>query len=319
MNRLTLLLPLALSALACKPPPPAPEGLDESARYMVREFFSDDPTFQAGIQGFMAWYEAEGKDLTGIAVDVENSGAFTVGDLVADDVADLPLDTEIAVQMDGDTPVMGTRDVATAAGTVSIAEMECSVKEAEALLARADQDNVFPLDWEGYTRTFNNDPDTYTAGWDAGFEKINEVITPYDGAFSFDTFPNTLLFTDNIIDPTAVLTANIEAYPMDLVFRHGVFDVDGREAEAVMVLTFTRAAAWGSSGANGLIQSFSSEINIATEDGRTIRMLTVWAEPRGIDPDSPIATSFAVNKARDSSDCMSKLCSGEITDAHDCN
>lgn len=318
MNRLTLMLPLALSTVACKKLPVAPEGLDESARHMVREFFSDDATFQAGVQGFMAWYEAEGKDLTGIAADVNNSGAFTVGDLIPDDVADLPLDAEIALQMDGDTPVMGARDVTTAAGTVSIAEMECSVKEAEALLARADQENVFPLDWEAYTRTYDNDLATYTAGWEEGFEKINDVITPYDGAFTFDTYPNTLLFTDNVIDPTPVLTANIEAYPMDLVFRHGVFEVDGREAEAVMVLTFTRAAAWGASGTNGLIQSFSSEINISTEDGRTVRMLTVWAEPRGIDPDSPIATSFAVNKARDSSDCMSKLCSGEITDAHDC-
>ena len=57
-----MLIPLLI---ACSPPPPAPEGLNEAARYMVREFYSDDATFEAGFQGFMNWFNDEGVSLVG--------------------------------------------------------------------------------------------------------------------------------------------------------------------------------------------------------------------------------------------------------------
>jgi hypothetical protein len=313
------LLLLALPLTACTDLPPA-VGLDQSARHMVREFFADDALFEVGVQGFFKWFEDEGSGLIDLELDLENSGAFTVGDLFAEDIAGLPIDDELVVDKTNDGDVTAPRDVTTAAGTVSIALMDCTVQQAEQLLTRKDQDAVFPLDWEGYDRTYASPLATYEGSWDDKFDTMKDPVDPFAEGFDKASIGRTMLFTENDVDPTAVLVANIPSYPMDLIFRHGVYEVADREAEAVTVLTFSRAAAWGNVGANALLQSFSVEINIATEDDRTVRMLAVWAEPKGggIDPDSALATNFAVDKARKSSECMSRLCSGEITEADKC-
>ena len=48
------LLGLATAVLCgCQPPPPAPEGLDEASRFVLREFYSDDATVSAGLTGLM--------------------------------------------------------------------------------------------------------------------------------------------------------------------------------------------------------------------------------------------------------------------------
>ena len=49
MRHLLLVSVTGLLFAGCKPPPPAPEGLTDSARYMLRNFFEDDATFGAGI------------------------------------------------------------------------------------------------------------------------------------------------------------------------------------------------------------------------------------------------------------------------------
>ena len=53
----------ALALLGCKAPPEAPKGLDDSTRYLVRNFYTADPTFQAGVQGFIDWLEDQVDDL----------------------------------------------------------------------------------------------------------------------------------------------------------------------------------------------------------------------------------------------------------------
>ncbi len=47
---------LGIALTGCKAPPEAPEGLDESTRYMVRNFYTGDATFEAGIHGFVDWF-----------------------------------------------------------------------------------------------------------------------------------------------------------------------------------------------------------------------------------------------------------------------
>jgi hypothetical protein len=39
---------------------------------MVPEFYSDDATFQAGVQAFMNWFEDEGFELLGLENTAEN-------------------------------------------------------------------------------------------------------------------------------------------------------------------------------------------------------------------------------------------------------
>jgi hypothetical protein len=313
-------LPLLLAVAACQPPPPAPEGLDDSTSFLIREFWSDDATFQAGIQGFMQWFEDEGKDLVGERATTENTEAFTVGDLQGDDVAHLPLNPQVQTESDGTSIA---RDTTLAKGVVSLAEMDCDWLRAEDLLIRADQDTIFPNDWAGYDREYATDVDVFTAASRSEtFSAVRDTVTPFaaheDGGFSGDFDPeaygDTLMFTFNDADPTPVLVANLPAYPLDLHFRHGIYDIDGEPTGAFAILTFNRDAIWGSAGANALLQSYSMEINVQRPGDKTLRMLAVWAEPKGggVSADSALALNYAVNKSLTSSETLSDICAGVI-------
>ena len=152
---------LWMFVIACQPPPEAPAGLDESTSYMIREFYSDDATYQAGIQGFMQWYEDEGHALVGESATTSNTDSFTIGDLAEEDVAHLPLSEEILLDAAADT--WGPRDLSLSKGVVSLALMDCTWTESEEYLLRTDQDSVFENDWEGYERAYVTDLGAYEA------------------------------------------------------------------------------------------------------------------------------------------------------------
>lgn len=290
--------------LGCKPPPPpAPEGLDESTSYMVSNFYAEDAAFQAGVQGFMAWFEEEGFELIDLENDVNNvSEAFTVGALSNEDIAHLPID--------------GGRAIGDAAGIVSIAEMQCSVSEAEALLMRGDQDVLFD-DWEGYERTFVNSRDDFAAATQSQeFAAITAELVPFGADFDAAPYAPSLLQTVNLVNPSPIFggLADIDDYSMHLDFRHGVYDIDGEAVPAFAILTFIRTGVSGPAGANHLHQSYSVEINVAQEGGTTLRMLAVWTEPEGanMSPDDPIILNYAVTKSREASERMTELCDGTL-------
>jgi len=321
---------LAVSAAACQPPPPAPEGLDDSARYMVRNFWAGDAVFEAGITGYMQWFEDEGREILGLIPGQEGKGtdAFTVTDLEPEDIEALPLDAEIVDDVrnfdDPEDDVLVPRDVTRAAGVVSLVEMDCTWKEAEALLRRRDQNNVFPLDWEAYDRSYATPLAAFEQGTnDEVFAPIPEPIFPYAEDFDPAPYESTILLTDNTVDPSAVFgIVNIGGYPLDLEFRHGIYDI-GEEGAKVStgvfaILTYNRRAVWDNAG-NGLAQSYSIEIVVERPDEKALRMLTVWADPRSlvVDADNPIALNTAVAKARDSSVLLSRICSGEVEIAAD--
>jgi len=311
--RVTALIALGFLG-ACTPPPPAPEGLDASTSYLVRNFYADDATFEAGVQGFMDWFEAEGKNLMGENVDLDETEAFTVGDLSADDVAHLPLDMQIIT--DGNKETLEDRDMSLAKGVVSLAEMDCDWLEAEDYLVRPDQHNIFAGDWEGYDRTYVTPRVTFQEASQSGsYDRITETLDPFAEGFDPSAYGKTLLFTDNQVDPTKVILADMPSYPMDLDLRHGTYTVDGEDLGAFAILTYNPAAVWGPAGNNGLVQSYSIEINVQRPNDRTLRLLAVWAQPSGsgIQPDSPLALNYAVNKSLDSSIRLSEICAGEIS------
>ena len=304
-----LLLPLAsfslLSLLAsgCQPPPPAPEGLDDSTSYLVTNFYADDATFQAGVQGFMNWFDEEGYELIDLENTAENvSEAFTVGVLQEADIAHLP--------------ITGGRDITEAAGIVSIAEMQCSAEESEALLLRSDQHNLFD-DWEDYERTYVNSRDDYAgATVTQNFFPIEASLSPFDEGFDAAPYAPSLLQTVNNVDPSPIFggLADIDNYEMHLDFRHGVYQLGEELVPGFAILTFIREGVSGPAGANHLHQSYSIEINIARDNGTTLRMLAVWAEPEGagLDPDDPLVLNYAVTKSRDASERMTELCDGTL-------
>ena len=300
---------MLLALFACSPPPPAPEGLDAASSYLVREFYSDDATFQAGVQGFMQWFEDEGHELVGEAATTDNTEAFTVGDLTNEDVAHLPLDEELLV--DPDTDTWEKRDVGNAAGVVSLAEMDCTWQESEEWLLRADQDTIFTDDWEGYERTYVTSKDAYTGASSSGdYDSIEEALSPFEDGFDTGPYERTLLFTENLVDPSPVLFADMPAYEMNLDFRHGAYEIGDEQLSAFAILTWHPAAVWGDGGENGLLQTYSVEINVERTSGKTLRMLAVWAQPvgAGLEPDDAFVLNYAVNKSLSSSERMSEVC-----------
>lgn len=317
---MSLLAVLPLLLTGCKSPPPAPQGLDDASRYLVREFYADDATFQAGVDGLMQWFDDEGAELVGIDASTDGSAdgtkpvdAFTVADLTASDVAALPIATELDAGPDAEGTTT-TRDLSAAAGVVSVAEMDCVWTDAEALLVRPDQDAVFDGDWEGYERTYVTSRTTFEAATAAGaFTEVPDRLDPFAADFDTAAYAATLLFTDNDVDPTPVLGVDIPAYPMKLDLRHGIYALsDGSEVGVLAILTYNIDAAWADSGESGLRQSFSIEVNAERAGGKTLRTLAVWAEPVSslIEPDSAMALTFAVNKSLDSSNRISDVCSG---------
>ncbi len=298
-------------AIACKPPPEAPEGLDESTAYMMREFYSDDATFQAGVQGFMQWYEDEGYTLVGESATTSNTDSFTIGDLGADDVAHLPLSEEIL--LDPATDEWGPRDLTHSKGVVSLAMMDCTWQESEQYLLRPDQDAVFVDDWEAYDRDFVSSREAYEAGTDELiFDEVAEGTDVWSEGFDYTSVDSTLLFTVNQVDPSAVLFADLPSYELNLDFRHGQYEVGEDAIGLFAIVTFQKDAVWDEAGENGLVQTYSVEIN-AQQGDQTLRMLAVWAEPvgAGLEPDDPLVLNYAVNKSLSSSNRMSAVCSGE--------
>jgi hypothetical protein len=302
--------------MACSRPPPAPEDLSASASFMVREFYADDATFEAGIQGFVNWFNDEGSALVGVRAKAgDDTEAFEVETLTLEDIAHLPLDAQVLI--DAKNGTMLDRDPSLAQGVVSLAEMRCSWKEAEALLVRPDQDLVFAGDWEGYERDYLTPVDTFTdATATESFTRIPQDLEPFQEGFDHAKYGSSLLFTQNMVDPTRVFTSNIEAYPMALDLRHGIFDIDGEPTGVLAILTYDKEAAWGGSQNAALLQSYSLELNIQRANGNTVRMLTVWAEPYDgsgiIAPGSAAALVYAVNKSLASSESISSICSGDL-------
>ena len=302
MRLLFLLLTLTLTA--CQPPPPAPEGLDDATSYLVREFYAEDAIFEAGLVGFMNWFDDEGFELAGERANSENTDAFTVGDLQESDVEQLPL-------------VHG-RPVEDTAGVVSLAVMECDLATTEDLLVRPDQFNVFDGDWTSYERSYGVPrADWQGAMEDREFDAVNEPLTPYgDDADDLASWARTFLQTSNRVDPEPEFggLADLNEYDLSLDFRHGVYDIGGEELAVFAILSFQVDSVPNPAGDAWLHQTYGLEIDVEQPGGTTLRMLAVWSELEGagLSSDTALVLNLSVNKALDSSERISGICSGEF-------
>lgn len=296
MTRWVFLGLAVMSALGCKKPPPAPEGLDDSAKYLFREFYSEDEFVGAGLTGLVNWFDEEGHELLGQTAELDDVGAFSLTELGWDDIEGLPVD--------------GNRDPAAAPGVVSVAEMSCHWSEAEALLTRPDQHVVFEDDFDAYERTFITPKETYAeATASSTFDEVTEPLDPADPS----TLPSTVMWTDNWA-MSSEMGVTLE-FPLVLHFRHGVFEVQGEDAEVLMILAFQPERAEGDGGNNSLEQSYSVEVNIDRGGDKTLRMLAAWTQVESIwlASDSAAVLTAAVNKSQDSAARMSSICAGEVS------
>ena len=293
---------LFLLTIACSPPPPAPKGLNAVTSYMVREFYSEDEKFAAGIQGFMNWFDSEGYLLVGESAEDGNTDTFTLSDLQDSDIEHLP-------------PMTDEPDLSRAKGVISLAEMNCTWKDAEAYLLRSDQDTVFDGDWDTYERTYLSDRSIFEAATSSeDFPAIDDPVEPFDTDFDYNALSSNMMFTLNQADPTPLLGVDLPPYDLYLDFRHGNFEVADETISVSAIITYMKEGAYDEDGENGLAQSYSVELNIARPNNKTLRALAVWAEPVSniLEPDSPVSLNYAVNKSLASSERISAICGGDV-------
>lgn len=307
MNRGTLVVFLSvLATIGCEKPPPAPEGLDESSRYMIREFYNDDSHIGAGLTGFLNWYDEEGYTLLDSGATVDEAGAFALAQIQEGDIGGLPIPD------DG-------RDLGRALGTVSLADMPCDWTVAEQLLARSDQDIVFEGDFLAYDREYVTSRQAFEgASADGALPAIAAAYDPFAADFDAAAVEAGFMMTDNTVT-TEALGVTMSGYHLILHFRHGTYVVQEVETEVSMILAYLPTPVAGDTGGlNEFKQSYSVEINIDRE-GRTLRMFSVWAE---VDVEAMDETdegvqgllmSQAINRSQDSAQRLSDICAGDIT------
>jgi hypothetical protein len=301
------LIGLVVALAGCATPPEPPAGLDDSARWLVREATADDLTVAAGLAGLLAWLDADGAALQD--ADADDPTAFTLADLTLDDLAALPLDADVETNRDGDT---APRDPSGAAGVVAIAPVDCALIEAERLLLRPDQDAVYPDDFTTYDRSFALDSTTFLTAWEGGVPPQRAAFDPWSDSLE-DSAAAALTATSEL-DPAPVFggLADIGGYTLGHLFRHGTFDVpDAGPIDVVIGVGFQPQAAWGDAGSNGLVQSYTLDVSL-NRDGGVVRVMASWSEPRGIDPDSPMALRGAIDKSRESAARWSALCADPL-------
>lgn len=291
---------IALVALfACKAPPPAPVGLDDASRYLLRNFYEDDATIGAGLTGFMDWFDTEGAALAEQDATTSNVDGYQLAQLTPEDVALLPMAD------DG-------RDLSRAHGVIAMVDMDCPWSEAEALLVRTDQDMVFEGDLLTYDREFLTSRSDYEDARDAlQFQGIDEAIPALDDAFDPAPQSSDLLWTVNHDVSSRNLGVTV-TYDLVLNMRHGTYLVQGEQRLGTVIVTSIPERAT-SSDESTIAQSYSIEVNL-DRDGRNFRMLAVWTELDSpmMEPDSPLVLSSAVNQIRRSAEHMTAICQGEI-------
>jgi hypothetical protein len=288
-----------LTLTGCKAPPPAPEGLDDSVQFILQEFYADDLTVGAGLTGLVDWIESEGEELLGKDADLESAGAFSLANLAASDVSHLDM------TWDGVEP-------ADARGVVALAEMNCNWTVAEDLLIRPDQDVVFEGDFDSYDRSFIGDKATYlAASSDEKFDSVKDLYDPTSAEFDANDYADTLLITENEVQSTE-LGVTIP-FDLHLHFRHGIFEIQGEEAPASMIIGFVPEPASAEGGKNSMIQNYSVEVNLDRGD-KTLRVFANWTQIESpfVDTESPLVAVSAVNKAQKSAQRLSEICAGEI-------
>ncbi|MBJ94629.1 MAG: hypothetical protein CMP23_09155 [Rickettsiales bacterium] len=297
-----LLILVSLSVAACQPPPPAPEGLEEASRYMIREFYKDDAVVGAGLTGLLNWYDESGYELVNQGATAEDGGeAFQLEDITAADITSMPSFD------DG-------RDLSKANGIVAISDMDCSWQEAESYLVRSDQDVVFE-EFNAYQRSFLSSRELFEAATESlSFPNIaTELAGLATGEVAItDEQSGGIMLTSNEVSSTD-LGVTLD-YSLVLHFRHGLYQVQDQQLPVMMILSWLPSPVDSSSGSpTRFEQSYSIEVNYGLGD-RTLRIFAVWTyvDSSFLGEDSSLWSIGAVNKSRDAAQRLSDICAGEI-------
>jgi hypothetical protein len=134
---------IALTLLACKRPPEAPEDLDELASFLFEEHANEDPqVLSAGLENLRAWFESD--------FDPKDRKCFELANGLLEATVD-GLDASAAYQ---DPAAVSSRSATplggASAGTEGLHRMDDYVDA----LVTIDQDVVFPKTFDEWSRTW---------------------------------------------------------------------------------------------------------------------------------------------------------------------
>ncbi len=283
---------------ACAPAPPeAPEGLEDTARYLMREFYSDDAMIGAGLTGLMDWYDSEG-------IDLDGQSPTTGEDAAAADFQLQPLvPADLAV-----TQVSSTdRDLELATGVMAVSTLSCDWNGIEMIGGRTDQDVVFDGEWAHYSRDFHTDRTAYESATEArSFPSIDQAMDPSVDGYDPAGTAESILWTSN---PLGTVEFGVTMdYTLDIHFRHGVYMVQGEERHATITLTWQPDPTWGSGGSNALHQNWGVDALVERADGRVVRLVVVWSDIDSVATGTDLLVNLQVNRINRFSERMSAIC-----------
>ncbi|MCO4771548.1 MAG: hypothetical protein KDA24_16060 [Deltaproteobacteria bacterium] len=294
MNRLLLCGALALLPACQAPAPDAPEGAEEGTRFLMSSFYADDATIGAGLTGLMNWYDDEGSAIEGDTPGIEEGEAqdWTLAPLTADDLAPTQVSTT-------------DRPLDSMPGFIGVGTVLCTFEEAEALGGRADQDVVYDGEWAHYARTFESaraDYDAATAGTIPG---LPDGVDPLVDDLSATA--HSLMTTSNALGTLEVGVAL--DYTLNLHFRHGVFDIQGEERRATLILTWQPDPTTGEGGNNSLHQTFAIDALVEV-DGGVRRFAATWNDVESAVSAPTVVARLTINRINDFAERMTEICTG---------
>jgi hypothetical protein len=288
-------------ASGCQRPPQAPAGLDDSARYLLREFYADEATVGAGLSGLLAWYGEEGAELLSTEVNPDNSANFALELLDAADVQDMPSSAGQSIDL--------------ALGAVGVGLLGCSWRDTEPFLVRADQDVVFEGEWSHYDRTFDSPRAAYEDAEPGTWPELGGLDPVSEGFPRSETNAGLLLTTNPLGTDEATVRLD---YTLRIAMRHGTFPVDGEDRDAGFILTWLPDPSAPAGTTDSSIQQvYSIDVLIDVDEGQALRLVATWnhVENSLLDPQdsSNLMISATVRRIARFAERLSGLCEGTLT------
>jgi hypothetical protein len=286
-----------IAAAGCAPPPPeAPEGLEDTARYLMREFYCDDAMIGAGLTGLMDWYDSEGIDLDGESPTGEDNvtADFQLQPLLPEDLAVTQVSSS-------------DRELSLATGVMAVSTLSCDWAGIEMIGGRPDQDVVFDGEWAHYAREFQTDRAAYDSATEArDFPSIDQAMDPSGEGYEPADTADSILWTSNPLG-TSEFGVSFD-YTLNVHFRHGLFLVQGEERYATVTLTWQPEPVQGANGSNQLHQNWGVDALVEGADGRVVRLVVVWSDIETAVSVEDIVVGLQVNRINRFSERMSAIC-----------
>lgn len=232
--RLALSLLLLAGPLGCaKPPAEASATVDELSATLLREFEGDAPETTA--TALTSW----------LLSNVDKQDGFSLADIGADDVADMPYDGGA----DGDPDLSQQRGIGVTHRVVGTFDQHA------AIIPEADQSFADTDHTGGYYKAWDR---TLTEGDADGF------VTGAD------------LRTDNHIEKENL--GVVIPYDLGKDYRWITVDLDGTPTDTLMFRSYELAPGWSEDHANGLVYGWTIELWVPDPAGDLIWYNASWCQ-----------------------------------------